>query len=376
MMEGFDRDWNYVKNKREAMYTNLEPGSYVFKVKASNNDGVWNEQGASIKVIVHPPWWETLWFRVFAVLLLFSIVVVVYYIRLHNLQKQKKILKQKVKERTTELEKAELELQVRNQKILKQNSNLRVQKKEIELQAGELEIQKKRLEETNASKDKFFSILAHDLKNPFSTMIGFLEVLRDDYHEFPEEEKIEMIGIAHDSAKLILDLIENLLLWSRSQRGLMPCQPSKLDVASVIQKEVSLLKGMIEKKGIELKLRYQKPEMKILADENMLSMVIRNLVSNAIKFTNQNGEITIDVKDTGEATLFEISDSGIGIPKDVAGKLFHLTTNSSRLGTANEKGTGLGLVLCQEFITEHHGKIWVESEEGHGSSFFFTIPLN
>ncbi|WP_372772989.1 two-component regulator propeller domain-containing protein [Mangrovibacterium sp.] len=376
MMEGFDKEWNYVEGKREALYTNLRPGSYVFKVKASNNDGVWNEQGTSIKIIVHPPWWETLWFRILGVLSLLGIVVVGHRIRLASLQKQKTTLQQKVKERTIELEKAESELKIKNQEILAQNSNLRIQKEEIGLQARELELQKKILEETNASKDKFFSILAHDLKNPFSTMIGFLEVLRDDYYELNEDEKIEMIGIAHDSANLILNLIENLLLWSRSQRGLMPCQPSKLDVVTLIEKELSLLKTMIEKKGIALKLRYQQPKMEIQADENMLSMVVRNLVSNAVKFTNQNGEIKIDVKNTGEAALFEISDSGIGIPKDVADRLFHLNTNFSRLGTANEKGTGLGLVLCQEFVNVHHGKIWVESEEGRGASFYFTIPLN
>ncbi len=376
MMEGFDKDWNYVGNKREALYTNLNPGVYNFKVKASNNDGVWNEKGTSVKIIVHPPWWEKLWFRGAMVLMLLALIIAIYYIRLNNLQKQKKILAQKVKERTIELEKAEKELQIQNKKIVEQYNNLRIQKKEIESQADLLKIQKKRLEETNASKDKFFSILAHDLKNPFSSMIGFLEVLREEYNDFSEQEKIEMIAIAHDSAKLILDLIENLLLWSRSQRGLMPYHPDKVHLATLIQKEVDLLKNMIAKKHIELKLSYQKADLEITADKNMLGMVIRNLVSNAIKFTRPQGVINIDVNETAQETLFKISDTGIGIPAEELNKLFHISTNYSRLGTEQERGTGLGLVLCQEFISEHHGRIWVESEEGKGSSFYFTIPLN
>jgi len=360
MMEGFDQEWNYIGNKREATYTNLPAGDYVFRVKASNNDGIWNEQGTSIKITVLPPWWQTWVFRIFIALLLIFTGLGFYYYRVNGLERQKRILEQKVYKRTVELEAANAELKANQERILHQQK--------------ELHQHKKLLEETNASKDKFFSILAHDLRNPFGSMLGFLELFKSDYDSYTEEERLQMVGIAIESAQLISKLIENLLSWSRSQRGLMPYQPEKINPKNIVDTEVSISKSMILKKGIELNLDYAEDILEIEADRNMLSLVIRNLVSNAIKFVKTGGKIGIKIHKTNNATLFEISDTGIGIPENVIDKLFRLDLNFNREGTANERGTGLGLVLCKEFIEYHKGKIWAKSVVGKGTTIYFTIP--
>lgn len=359
-LEGFDKHWNYIGNKREAVYTNLPPGTYTFKVKASNNDGVWNEEGKSIQITIHPPWWEKAWFRAIVILILVLIIIGIYYLRLSRLKKQKQVLEQKVKERTHELKKAEEELQVKNGEIVRQNNDLISKTKELEL--------------SNATKDKFFSIIAHDIKGPLSSLLGLLDILNKNYPDFPDEERQEIIKLLFNSAQNIYDLSENLLVWSRSQRGQLSFTPKLHRVSKLLDSEVSLLKSMAAKKKIRIEMVQGNPEMQVFADKEMLRTIVRNLLSNAIKFTGENGAVKIEIEESKAGVGFKVSDSGIGIPEDMIGNLFKMSSSNSRPGTDNEKGTGLGLMLCYEFVKMHQGDIGVESREGQGTTFCFTIP--
>ena len=228
----------------------------------------------------------------------------------------------------------------------------------------------------NAAKNKLFSIIAHDLRSPFTAIIGFSNMLVDSYEEFDDEERKKMIVTVHDSANGAYKLLENLLTWARSQSGRIDFIPKDIYLKEVVSETVSALFAPASKKEIKISETVSDKDM-ISADKNMVSTVIRNLISNAIKFTPKKGTIQISTKKQADSNLIEISvkDSGIGIPKDKINELFRVDKNSSTAGTEGEQGTGLGLILCKEFVEKHGGKIWVESEIGEGSEFKFTLPV-
>jgi PAS domain S-box-containing protein len=230
------------------------------------------------------------------------------------------------------------------------------------------------MRELNATKDKFFSIIAHDLKGPFNAILGFSELLSESYDDFDEEEKkkfIHNIKIASDST---FKLLENLLDWSRLQTGKINPIPEMIDLSLLTLENISVLKSMADSKKIKLfsSIQYN---TRAYADTNMVKTVLRNLVSNAIKFTHPGGEVKIQAIENRNMAEVCISDNGVGIEEERIGLLFHIDEKLSTSGTANETGTGLGLLLCKEMIERQGGHIWVESEAGKGSRFFFTLPL-
>jgi len=232
-----------------------------------------------------------------------------------------------------------------------------------------------KLRELNATKDKFFSIIAHDLKSPFNSMLGFAEILEQDFDEYDTAQKKKFINIIHKGLKDTFNLLENLLYWSRSQRGTIDFNAEKINLYLLIQKVSKLLKLSADKKSI--KIIDEIPEHIIVkADKDMLSTIIRNVISNAIKFTPKGGQIIIKAQKSDKKNFVTISvqDSGIGIPDEIRSTLFRIDNNTSTKGTENETGTGLGLIICKEFVKKHNGEIWVESEVGKGSIFHFTIP--
>lgn len=255
--------------------------------------------------------------------------------------------------------------------ILKKNQEL----KELNTGLEEKVTQRtKELQELNATKDKFFSIIAHDLKNPFNTLMGFSELLIQNFGGFPQEKIKEYIGIMFDTAKSSYALLENLLEWSRSQTGRIKVAPEKFDLKSVLDENFDLLINQASKKKIKL-ISELPTSMEVFADENMINTVIRNLISNAIKYTPEGGNVNVS-EERNESTLtLHISDSGVGISKDNIPKLFRIDQNYSTSGTANETGTGLGLILCNEFILKNKGEIHVKSEVGKGSTFSVQLPL-
>jgi signal transduction histidine kinase len=229
------------------------------------------------------------------------------------------------------------------------------------------------LRELNATKDKFFSIIAHDLKSPFTAIIGYAELL-DNLIEERNYKKIgEYADIIKSSSWLAMYLLSNLLEWARSQVGIMKFTPQKIELSRLINDAKDLLSDSASKKSIEIKVLL--PEnFTVYADMHMTKTILRNLLSNAIKFTNPGGLIQIEAGNTDSVSVISVTDNGIGIKKDSIAKLFRIEDCRSTPGTQGETGTGLGLLLCSDFVKKHGGKIWVESEEGKGSRFVFTLP--
>ncbi len=372
IMEGFEKDWNYVGNKREATYTNLDPGKYTFRVKASNNDGIWNEKGVSLQIVILPPWWMTAWFRILAFLLVLSSLIGFYLMRVSSLNKQKGQLEKLVKERTREIEEKTTILYKQTNELNESNVLLEERQQQIEEQSEELAVSNEKLLTLNATKDKFFTIIAHDLKNPFSSILGFCEVLLFRYEKYDDSKRKHLIGIIDQSAQKIYKLLENLLEWARSQTGNIKYTPEEFEIEEMIRDIIVLVDNSLNEKG--LKISYNIPkDLKIYADKNMIYTVIRNLVTNAIKFT-EAGEITVEAKEDDFQTKLSVIDKGVGIRPEVLDKIFEIEKSKSTEGTRGETGTGLGLILCKEFIERNMGTIGVESELGKGSIFYFTIP--
>jgi signal transduction histidine kinase len=229
------------------------------------------------------------------------------------------------------------------------------------------------LKELNASKDKFFSIIAHDLKHPFSSIIGFSEMLKEEFNkEYPEKTK-EYAGLINTSAIQTLRLLENLLEWANSQRGQTIFNPIHVNLRDLLSEEFLVLNDIALKKNIDLKSSAP-AELLVFADKNMLKTILRNLISNAIKFTHRNGKVEVLTSSRENEVEIAVSDNGIGMTKDILSNLFRIDADHSTRGTENEEGTGLGLFLCKEFVEKHGGRIWVESDPGKGSVFRFVLP--
>jgi len=227
------------------------------------------------------------------------------------------------------------------------------------------------LKELNATKDKLFSIIAHDLRSPFNNIIGLSDLLLENIISFEESEKY--IKILNSSAKNTLVLLDNLLNWAKSQTGHLRFKPENILFSEIILKNISLNRLLAETKNISINY-FSSDDVEVYADENMLKTVLRNLISNAIKFTNVGGNIKIYAFLKQDHVEITISDNGIGMNEKKRKSLFDISSKNT-LGRANENGSGLGLVLCKEFVMKNKGEIWVESEEGKGSSFKFTLPL-
>ncbi|MDA3912067.1 MAG: hybrid sensor histidine kinase/response regulator [Bacteroidales bacterium] len=236
-----------------------------------------------------------------------------------------------------------------------------------------LKKQKETLQQLNATKDKFFSIIAHDLKSPFTGLLGFAELLIEESDTAKPEELKQYYQLLYKSAKQGFDLLSSLLEWSQTQSSSIKFSPDTYNLCDIIQENINLLSNIIHDKKIRVKCNIDK-KLKVNADANMLKTIIRNLISNALKFTNPGGEIQLNATSDLNYTQIEVRDNGIGMDEKTMNKLFRLDENSSRKGTNNETGTGLGLIICKEFIQQHNGEIWVESEMGKGSSFFFSLP--
>lgn len=245
--------------------------------------------------------------------------------------------------------------------IIRVKTHIRIQK------------QQKKLQELNAMKDKFFSIIAHDLKNPFHSILGFSEILATKAEKYDIHKIKEFASLIHSSTKTGYDLLVVLLDWARAQTGNIQFVPKETDLYEISEKVLSLVSGNAQEKNISLHQEII-PNTIVYADHNMIYTVIQNLVINSLKFTKDGGKIFINANNLEEFTLVSITDTGIGISEENVKKLFRIDVNYHQLGTKDESGTGLGLIICKEFIEKHGGKIWVESELDKGSSFQFTLP--
>ena len=288
------------------------------------------------------------------------------------------------KKRADELIIANKELAFQNEEKVKRadelamaNKELAYQNEEKEKRAEELFIANKELKQLlqlNSDKNRFISILAHDLRSPFNGLLGLSEVLIEDIRKLSTDEIEDIANNINKSAKSSFKLLENILSWARAKQGKIPFDPQILNFTNNCEDAVDVLNPIAKAKNITIDFSTG-DHINIFADVDMFKAVLRNLVSNAIKFTNAGGTISITAKQMNSNITISVSDNGIGIAPHNLMKLFEMAEVSTTKGTAEETGTGLGLLLCKEFVEKHGGKIWVESEVGKGSDFKFTLPI-
>jgi len=257
---------------------------------------------------------------------------------------------------------------------------LEIRRKNIELQEINDNLEKivekrtKELATANATKDKFFSIIAHDLKNSFNGLLGYSNILLSDFETFKDEDKINMISAIKQVSESTYKLLQNLLDWARVQTGVIPFNPELLALKGLLDDEYYMQRKLAEQKGIKFELKIPE-DLQVTADHNMIATVVRNLLSNAVKFTPNQGTVTLSLIREDKMAVIRVKDTGIGISPENLAKLFKVSENFKTYGTNNEEGTGLGLILCKEFIHLNSGEIDVTSEKGVGTTTFVRLPL-
>ncbi|WP_111707262.1 ATP-binding protein [Lutibacter citreus] len=267
-----------------------------------------------------------------------------------------------------------LKVRKKNKILKQQHATIISQKLLLETNIKKLEESEKKLQKLNATKDKFFSIIAHDLKSPFNSIFGFSKLLSNNYKLYSDEKRIQMIQNIENVSESTFNLLENLLNWARSQRGFIDIKREELNLKDLIDNSIIAYLGSASIKKIKVNNHIDK-NIEVCVDNDTMKIAFSNLFNNAIKFSSIGGEILLTSKLNKNNVEVCFQDFGIGMDKSIIDDLFKVEKNVSRNGTSNEKGTGLGLILCYEFITKNKSKIWVESIEGEGSKFYVSLPL-
>lgn len=346
-LEGADDNWIEIGKRNFVAFTNLPPGEYTMRVKGCNNDGRWNETGVSLRIVIHPPWWKSNLAYVAYLLLLVFLIFLYVKMRERHLVRERNILEEKIRLRTQLIEKQKAE-------ILNKNAELK---------------------DLNASKDRFFSIIAHDLRNPFNTIIGLTDVLLITLNNIDPLKLQRTLESIRTSSQQAYELLENLLLWARSQTETISFRPEQIDLQALVEESTALVAVQASRKNIAITTDYRQCRQ-ITGDVNMIYTILRNLLTNALKYTHRNGEIHVRIEEEKNFCILSIKDTGIGIPAEKIKSVFSIDTVHKTKGTDQEPGTGLGLILCNELIKKHGGRIEVESEAGKGSLFRVFIPLS
>ena len=336
-LEGFDANWQNADQSREAIYTSLPHGDYTLLLRAANNDSFWNEDNFTFSFVVPPPFWLTWWFYLLIFILIAGTSLLFIQYRTRKIKLYNERLQKLIGDRTSELKASNQEL-------------------------------KKLVEE----KNKMMSILAHDLRNPFTGILGYIELLKIDYEEKKDQGKLEMMTMLLDSGRNTLNLLENLLQWSGAKDGGLDPNPEIIDISELVREGIDMTEAQSAYKDVKVIYTNDQPYF-AKADRNMMLSVVRNLMSNAIKFSGMNSKIFVDIDDNGDELIVSVKDEGMGIESKELELLFSLNGKPQKLGTKGEKGIGMGLQLCKEFIDKHDGKIWAESTPGKGSTFYFSL---
>ncbi len=338
-LQGFDNQWVFPEDEKVATFTNLRPGSYLFIVETMDKNGRWSPQNSSVELKINPPIWQTLPFIVFMVIFVFGTLFMVNRIRNNKIRNQRRKLEKIIDERTKEL----------------QGKN-----KELEL--------------ANQTKDKFFSIISHDLRSPFSGILGLLELLTEPGNDIDQEKKEDLLQTAKSSAYNTFELLENLLLWARTQMEKTNCVIKKQNLSELLKNNLGLKRQFALQKEVSISGKF--PEhLEASFDREMINTVIRNILSNAVKFTHPGGRVVLSARTLNGEVIVSVADTGIGLREEEYLKLFEVE-KTSRAGARGEKGTGLGLVICREFVEKNNGKIWAEPNHPEGTIFHFTLPVN
>lgn len=338
-LRNLEDHWNMAGNRNYVTYANMKPGTYVFEADAINPDGFLSARPAQLKITITPPFWRSYWFMLLIAMVVMGIVIFIYRYLLNQ----------------------------RTNKLLQEQYD------QIKIAHNQLQISENNLKELNATKDKFFSIISHDLKNPFSSVLSISELMATNFDATDPEDIKFGVNKIHQTNKHIYELLENLLTWSKTQRGNITIEEVKFNLSRIIETNINILKLAAEKKNIVIENNTDE-DLCAVADREMISTVFRNLVNNAIKFTPPGKKIRIKSYMNKEHVIVEVKDEGVGIAPEDQERLFRIEDKFKTQGTQGEKGTGLGLIICKEFVEKNGGTIEVESTPGKGSIFRFTIP--
>jgi signal transduction histidine kinase len=252
------------------------------------------------------------------------------------------------------------------------NEKLFEQQVLINQSVDELEKQKVELTELNATNEKFFSIIANDLKNPLSSMVGISDLLNSDFDKLSVSKQKTFVQLINQASNDLFKLLENLLQWSRIQTGSIPYDPNIVLLSDIVQPVISLLEPSARNKNITI-TNLISPSIFVFADVSMISAVLRNLIGNAVKFTNPHGHVILNAEDTGQMVKVTVSDDGVGLTEKDLLKIFRTDAKFTKRGTSDEKGTGLGLIVCKEFIEKNNGRIGALRQQERGATFWFTL---
>jgi signal transduction histidine kinase/CheY-like chemotaxis protein/ligand-binding sensor domain-containing protein len=368
-LEGFDKDWIYSGNIRKASYTNLDPGTYIFRVKGSNNDGVWNNKGTFLKIIISPPFWGTWWFRCLIFLIGSGGLYGFYRYMIRRIKRQKDNLELQVKLRTAEVSEKVNELQAQSEFLKRINA-------ELEKKTEEERLAREEAEKANQAKSIFLATMSHEIRTPMNGVIGMASLLRETDQTAEQREYTDTIINSGDN---LVSVINDILDFSKIESGKMALEQEEFDIRQTIEDVMDLFSQQAEKQNIDLiyQVDFNLPN-RIVGDSLRLKQVLINLINNALKFTDHGevfmrAEVLKKLENGATEIAFVIKDTGIGIPAAKLSSLFQAFSQIDSSTTRKYGGSGLGLAICERLVKLMGGQIWAESLFGEGTSFNFTF---